>query len=268
VAAQGNSLVQLACFDVDKPDLIDLVKIEDKITEEIVASLPVVDISKCRYCGVCSGFCPQKAIQFNRYVPYVTLIVSRCSACGNCLKECTRNGIQMNEKSSGKIIQGKLGENYFIAGYQDKSSDFQKPLLSAMFQKLVANATVICDFGPGVECMEVADFSEINFGIVVVNQSIDWEKNTDFMIEMAQKNLSSFGIIFNNLVKNSEFEKEIKTYCIGNDIPFLGVIPFDENLSHNSSENSFGQSETLNSVFSEIWMNTTEAHKAAFNYKK
>lgn len=268
MAAQGNSLVQLACFDVDKPDLIDLVKIEDKITEEILASLPVVDISKCRYCGVCSGFCPQKAIQFNRYVPSVTLIVSRCSACGNCLKECTRNGIQLSEKSSGKILQGKLGENYFMAGFQEKSSDFQKPLLSAMLQKLMANATVICDFGPGAESLEGADFSEIDFGIVVVNQSADWGKNTDLMTKMVQKKLPYTGIILNKLENNSEFENEIKVFCMSHNIPLLGVIPLSESFNQISSKTTTNQSDTLNSVYSGIWMNLTEVLKETFSQKK
>jgi MinD superfamily P-loop ATPase len=250
---QSHSPVQLACFDVEKPDLIALPDPEKLISEAIYAPLPVIDISKCRYCGVCSGYCPEKAIQFNRFVPSVTLIVSRCFACGNCMKNCSRNGIKMQEKLSGKILQGRMNDHYFIAGQLTETSEFKIPLISALINRLNPETTVICDFEPGTGSSVSLGIAEMDVAAIVLNPGPGWEQNLDLMLAMVEKIGIPAGVILNKVKHESAFAGKVKAFCASHSLPLLGIIPFDKSLENGLDYTITFKPENVKKVFTEIW---------------
>jgi len=220
--------------------------------EEIYAPGPVIDISKCRYCGVCSGYCPEKAIQFNRYVPSVTLIVSMCFGCGNCIKGCDHKGISMQNKLSGKILQGRLNQNYFIAGELAKGSEFKKPLLIALNERLLEDAIVICDFAPGIGSSVSVGLSNMDLAIVVLQPEYDWEQNLTLMLNTLDKSSIPFGVIINKVKNETELVKDIKAYFLNQSIPLSGIIPFTIILEDSSDFTDTGK-DIFPHTFSEIW---------------
>lgn len=194
-------------------------------TEEIFAPLPVVDISKCRYCSVCSQHCPEKAIQFNRFVPSVTLIVSRCVACGKCMRYCTRNGIRMQEKLSGTIKQSHNWEHSFIAGQLPGSGDFQMPLIKAMIERLSSASVILCDSGPGTGSQVRAGVSAMDAALLVIEPLMGWETELDMLLDFLEEFNIPAGIILNRVNLNLPVIDEIKLYCIKHAVPFLGAVP-------------------------------------------
>ena len=245
--------IQLAGFDVEKPDLINLVKIESVTTEEIFASQPVIEVSKCRYCGVCSGFCVEKAIQFNRFVPSVTLIVSRCFACGNCQKSCTRNGIRMKEKHVGKIVQGSLGKHQFIAGELDAESEFQIPLIKALLERLKPETICICDFGPGRDLPVRIALKEMDVAVIVLQNKPDWKLHLDAMLVLTKENNIITGLIINKVEGGSSFSEKVKAYCDRSGVHFLGIVPYLARLENSTDFDENHGSEISKKPISEIW---------------
>ncbi|MEI6059329.1 MAG: 4Fe-4S dicluster domain-containing protein [Bacteroidota bacterium] len=222
-------------------------------TEEIVAPLPVIDVSKCRYCGVCAGFCPQKAIQFNRFIPSVTLVVSRCYACGNCLKGCSRNGIKLRDKICGTILKGSLGKHSFIAGCLDDTSGFEIPLINALLERLNPDLTVVCDFGPGTGSPVEAGLAGMDIALLVAQPGPGWETDMDLLLELIQKSHVDAGLILNKVIPGSEIIDDIRVYCTNHSFPLLGIIPFDKNLEDDSDFHTFANRGTTMQGFSEIW---------------
>jgi MinD superfamily P-loop ATPase len=254
----GCGPVQLADFDIEKPDLLLKAKDIEFLTEEIFAQLPAVDISNCRYCSVCSEHCPEKAIQFNRFVPSVTLIVSRCVACGKCRTYCTRNGIRMQEKLSGIIKQSHNREHSFIAGQLPGCGDFQMPLVKAMIERLSAYSTILCDFGPGTGSQVRAGVSAMDAALLVIGPGMGWEADLDILLDLLEKLNIPAGIILNRVNLKSSVIEEIKLYCTKHAVPFLGAVP---NIDLQEGNETFSwkiEADDLLTELSQIWSNILE----------
>lgn len=259
-AVCGNPDVQLAGFDIEKPDLISLVELESETTEEIYAPQPVIEVTKCRFCGICSGNCIQKAIQFNRFVPSVTLIVSRCFACGNCQKACNRDGMQMKEKHVGKIIQSSLGQHQIIAGELDLESEFKIPLIKALLKRLNPEAICICDFEPGSDMAVKVALEEMDVAVIVLQNMPDWKQNLDDMLVLTNKNQTITGLIINKAEGGSAFSENVKAYCDTSSVHFLGIVPYLARLENSMDFNENHGSEIPNQPISEIWNAITKLH--------
>ena len=237
-----------------------MLEIESLTTEEIYANQPFLEVSKCRFCGVCSGYCVNKAIQFNRFVPSVTMIVSRCCACGNCKKACNRNGIQMKEKHVGKIVQGKSGHHQFIAGELDPESEFQVPLIKAILERLNPEAICICDFGPGTNLPVRLALEEMDAAIIVVHNEPDWKLHLDAMIALTKKCKTINGLVVNKSEENSNFSNEVAEYCKQISFPVWGIFPdFGTLESYKNSINNDKLGFALLPV-SKLWDTVTQSH--------
>jgi MinD superfamily P-loop ATPase len=262
-AAQKSSNIgiQLADFDVHKPDLLAFFGDQIVSSQEIYAPFPVIDVSKCRYCGVCSDFCTEKAIQFSRYVPSVTLIVSRCYACGNCLKACTRNGIRMKNKLSGKIWLGRADGNCFVAASAESSTEFHLPLIKALLQNLETEAAVVCDFGPGNDSLVRAGLGGMDVAVLVLKKNPDWKSGLEKMSELISKAGIPAGLILNFENEDKSYIAEIKAFCSNRNIPLIGLIPVLGNPEREAFLISDESKKELALEFSGIWNRIIELAK-------
>ena len=241
---------------------------EELTSEDIYAPQPVIDNSKCRYCGVCSGYCPEKAIQFNRFIPSVTLIVSRCFACGNCIKGCDRNGIQMQDKLAGKLLKGRFGPHFFIAGKLEEKSDFKMPLLKAILNTLDPEAVAVCDFEPGADTPVSFCLEKMDIACILVQPDPDWERNLDKMLELVEKAKIPAGVILNKIKPETTFGAEVKAFCINHSIPLLGIIPYEKSIEDTDFFNKTDNPENAKYAFPEIWENLLKRFPSLFQIQK
>jgi len=240
-----------------------MVEPEELTTEAIYAPQPVIDNSNCRYCGICSGYCPEKAIQFNRFIPSVTLIVSRCCACGYCIKSCNRNGIQMKEKLAGRIWKGSFGQHLFIAGKLEEKSDFKMPLLKAMLNAIDAKVVAVCDFEPGCETSVSFCLEKMDIACILVQPDEDWERKCNTMIKQVEIAGIPAGIILNKINAGAAFVSDVKAFCANHSIPLLGIIPYDKGIE-NTNYPIIYNSEDTKQAFLTIWENLPVKFPALF----
>jgi len=252
-------MIQLAGFDVLKPDLMNCVDLENVSVEVFYALQPKIDFSKCRYCGSCLRSCPEKAIQLNRYVPSVTLIVSLCIGCGECTKGCDRRGISMQQKLTGQIVKGRLNQHLFISGELDEKSEFQIPLVNALIERLNTEATVICDFGPGTGNSVTAGLKAMDFAAIITNQEENWADHLTEILAITKKNDISTGVILNQIKNRKLFEKEVQSYCNSNSISYLGQVPFQYDVANKTALSKNSESAYSDKVFAAIWSRITES---------
>lgn len=235
----GYAPAQLVCFDIDQPDLLDYFENKPLTSEEIFANQPVTDLVKCNYCGQCSSYCPEKAIQFNRFVPSVNLIVSRCAACSICVGACGAKGRKMKKRFAGKVLQAQFGRNSFIAGQSNKESEFNVPLVNALLARLRPDSTVICDFGPGNGTSVSKGLVKMDIAAIVVQPDSDWKKNLELMLNMVEKSNAAYGIILNNVKQENSFISEVQSYCSSLSIPLFGTVNYDKNLESDTKSGIF-----------------------------
>lgn len=251
----GHKPVLLADFDIEKPDLISMADGSELKTEKIYGSLPVIDISHCRYCGICAGYCSENAIRFNRYVPSVSLVVSRCISCGNCLKACTRNGIRLLQKHSGNIVEGQIDGIPLIAGQLQEYSQFHKPLFKALLDRIKPEPAVICDFAPGNDIHVSEGLQGMDIALIVVEPESEWEKKLEAMLNMVNMAEIPSAVVLNKVSDKHAIIEDIKAYCATHVIPLPGIIPLIVDHNNISGNHSFGNNSE---VFSDIWKNLSE----------
>ena len=254
-ALNGHNPVLLADFDIEKPDLIKMADESGLKTEKIFGTLPVIDLSHCRYCGICAGYCSETAIRFNRYVPSVSLIVSRCISCGNCLKACTRNGISMLQKFAGNILEGRIKGIPLIAGQLQECGQFHKPLIKALLDRIELDATVICDFGPGNDSVICDGLQGMDIAILVIEPEAEWETKLAVMLNLLNTAGIPSAAVLNKVSDKHAIVEDIKAYCATHVIPLPGIIPLIADYSPCVANHS---GSVGSEVFSETWKNVAE----------
>jgi MinD superfamily P-loop ATPase len=224
-------------------------------TEKIYGTLPVIDLSHCRYCGICAGYCSETAIRFNRYVPSVSLVVARCISCGICLKACTRNGIKMLQKLSGNIVEGQIDGIPLIAGQLQEFGQFHKPLIKALLERIEPDATVICDFAPGYDGVISAGLQGMDLAILVMEPEAEWQTKLAVMLNLVKNEGIASAVILNKVSDKHAIVEDIKAYCETHVIPLPGIIPLI--ADHNPGSGNYSGGINPDS-FSDAWKNITE----------
>jgi MinD superfamily P-loop ATPase len=226
--SQGSTPVMLAGFDITKPDLLEFLN-EAKLEAELVnAAHPNVDSFKCKYCGICYSYCPEKAIQFNRYIPSVTLIVARCSACGNCMKVCSRKAISTKIKNAGRIYHASLPGRNFIVGALSDNSEYKVPVIQALLDKSDIEGIVICDFGPGDDAAIRIGLTGMDFILSIISPEDSLEQTLENLATLTKSKVGSTGVILNHNQKNINFLQQTQSLCDQFEIPLIGIIPYND----------------------------------------
>gem|GEM_PF-930494 len=65
---------------------------------------PVVDTSKCTFCGICAGVCPTGAIEFEE-AGILRINVSKCISCQHCIKLCPDNAMVQGESEEPRVLE-------------------------------------------------------------------------------------------------------------------------------------------------------------------
>jgi MinD superfamily P-loop ATPase len=242
----------LACFDIDKPDMLGLLNNVELKKEAIFAPHPVVDSSRCKFCGECSKYCPEKAIQFSRYIPSVTLIVSRCSACGNCIKRCQRSAIKVKEKISGTFYQGQMNDQHFIIGTLNENSENKVPLIQVLLERIEFDGTVICDFGPGDDISIKTGLSGMNAAVIVITEADNWKTDLEKTLALVGDYSFVSGVVINKNANNDDFIGLVTKVCNTFAVPLIGVIPYNLDYQVDPSFFNLERSQKPYNVFQQV----------------
>ena len=97
-------------YDTRTPEKADVkVRVEGlKIAEGLSLGVklrhPVVDESKCVFCGVCAGVCPTGAIEFEE-AGVLRIKTSMCIACGHCIELCPEKAMEAVEDDGIRVLE-------------------------------------------------------------------------------------------------------------------------------------------------------------------
>ncbi len=198
--------------------------------EHFFSSIPSVNVAKCSYCGACSAYCAEKALQFNRFVPSVTVIVSLCCGCGKCSHYCSRKGIKMKEIHSGTIRHANIGKHSFISGSLAGLDVPGIPLICELKKRLNPQASVICDFGPGTDALIERGLEGMDIGVIIVIPGAEWEANLNTMLNMVHSKNLAAAVLMNKISADNQFVDMVSSFCTLNAIPLLGIVNFTKNI--------------------------------------
>ena len=91
----------------------------------------------------------------------------------------------------------------------------------------------LIDCPPGTACTTVAAVEESDFAVVVTEPSPFGLSDMKLVIKLLRDMKIPFGVVIN---KAEESEKEVKDYCLSENIEILGEIPFSRKIAENYSK--------------------------------
>jgi MinD superfamily P-loop ATPase len=197
-----------------------------------------IDLDLCSGCGTCETVCRYDAIQDGgeaEYTPVVDPIA--CEGCGACVYQCPEEAIHMEELIAGEWYhsQSRYGPLFHANLHPAQENSGKLVTLVKQQAKQMAedeNASlVLVDGPPGIGCPVISAVSGADLALVVVEPSVAGVHD----MQRALKTIFHFEVqalvCINKADLFPEGTKEIETFCLEENIPLVGKIPFDQSVT-------------------------------------
>lgn len=225
----ANSKAYADC-DVDAPNLHLIMNHTKEPQVKDYFGLPkaTIDPEKCTKCDLCRQHCQFNAINFDDIyeVNYYS-----CEGCGVCKFVCPSDAVTLSPNKAGDLMLYKEEGDVFSTAQLKMGNGTSGLLVTEVKKQLKEFAPpvdlAIIDGSPGIGCPVIASITGVDMVLIVAEPSISGIQDMGRIVATAQQFGIKIGISINKHDTNIEKTQEIKDYCKSNELPFLGVIPYD-----------------------------------------
>jgi len=230
--ALSLSGVQFLDCDVEEPNAHIFLKPEFKERIPATIPVPVVDESKCDYCGRCREVCAYNAIVVfpsdKERRGGVLIFPHLCHGCGGCSLLCPQEAISEENKEIGIVEIGNCGDMQFVHGRLTIGEIMSPPLIKQVKNYIDRSRTVIIDAPPGTSCPVIATVKGSDFCILVTEPTPFGLNDLILAVEVLEKLKIPFGVVIN---RSDIGDRKVDDYCKIKKIPILMRIPFDKEIA-------------------------------------
>lgn len=214
-------------LDVEEPNLHLFLRPDIEESAAAWLEVPVVDESKCTFCGACSEFCQFKAISVMG-----TLILAfpeMCHGCGGCIALCPEKALSPGKRELGEISMGDANGTKFLMGRLRVGEAMSPPFMRQVKSRLkdlitMHSCDAIIDAPPGVSCPAVNAVIDSDV-IVLVTEPTPFGFH-DFRLAMDA--FSPLGKPMGAVINRAGIgNDEVYRFCSKEGIPVLAEIPFN-----------------------------------------
>ena len=231
LAAVSPASFYIDC-DVEEPNGHHFFKPQDIKTEKVNVKIPQVDQELCNGCRVCVDFC-----RFNALVYVIDKLIvfnEICHSCGGCRLLCRKKAISEIDKEIGVVQSGKSENVRVLTGILKPGEPSGVPIIKKLLQdEGQENEDVFIDCPPGSACVVMESIKDADYCILVAEPTIFGVHNLDMVYELVRIFHIPYGVVLNKCLE--EEENPAEDYCLKNNIPILGKIPFDIELGRLNS---------------------------------
>lgn len=211
--------------DVEEPNSRNFLEADIQELEPVNIPLPVIDVERCTFCGICSRTCRYGALAVLK--EQVMVFPELCNGCGACSLSCPEKAISYTSRRMGGIHGGYHDDLEFIEGRLDIGQAKAVPVIEAAKAHIDRDVSII-DSPPGSSCpvLEAARGSDI---IVLVSEPTRFGMHD---LRMVVDSLSILEIPMVIIINKVGIGKvDIRGFADVKNIPVIAEIPFDRNLS-------------------------------------
>jgi len=218
--------VQLLDCDVEEPN--DHIFLKPKIiqTEKVSVLVPVINETKCDYCGKCADVCEFNAIVIAKQKSLI--FPQLCHSCGGCVLLCPKKAIFEKEREVGKIEIGQAAGIELVTGILNVGEAKPIPLIAAVKKKIKKTKTVIIDASPGTSCPVVEAVKGSDYCILVTESTPFGWSDLKLAANVLARMKIPAGVVIN---KYDRSYTNVEDFCKQRKIPVLLRIPEERKIA-------------------------------------
>lgn len=218
-------------LDVEEPNLHLFLRPSEEGREAAHLEIPVLDESRCTYCGACSELCQFKAISVMGTL--VLTFPEMCHGCGGCLAICPEQALSPGQRDLGEISWGRAGDAQFLMGRlrvgEAMSPPFMRLVKAKLAEMLAASpGDAILDAPPGVSCPAVNAVIDSDV-ILLVTEPTPFGF---YDFQLAWEAFAPLGKPMGTVVNRAGVgNQDLYGFCRDKGLPILAEIPFDRAIA-------------------------------------
>jgi MinD superfamily P-loop ATPase len=258
LATVWDGAVLAVDLDVEEPNLHLFLNPSIEGTAMAHMTVPMVDQTKCTFCGACADLCQFKAVTVMGQL--ILTFPEMCHGCGGCLAICPEKALSPGQRELGEISWGRTVRAGFLHGRLRIGEAMSPPLMRQVKARLeemlaVTGGDAIIDAPPGVSCPAVNAVIDSDVILLVTEPTpfgvydfqLAWEAFTPLGKPM--------GAVINRAGLGND---AIYRFCREQGLPILAEIPYDRAIAEAYSrgeiiaELSSGLKETFVSLLRKI----------------
>ena len=228
--------------DVEEPNGHLYLKPKEVVSEEVSVLVPRSDPDKCDGCRECIEFCRFNAMVYT--LDRVKVFNEMCHSCGGCAVICPQEAITEHPRAIGRVESGISGDVHVRTGVLDVGEVAGLPIIARLLQNpsVSEEDLTFIDCPPGSSCSVMESIKDADFCVLVTEPTIFGAHNLDVVVELSRAFNKPFVVILNKDIEGEANPSE--EYCSERNIPVLGRIPFDRELSDITSEARIASEES------------------------
>ncbi len=231
---QAFSVTLVDC-DAEEPNDMVFLKGDLVGVEEVMQKVPVIDESKCTFCGKCHEYCAYNAIFLLPPFKMIKVIEDLCHGCGACSVACEFDAVSEKNVSLGSVSHFSIDKQLSTALEARMKVGFFSPVnvIKAAIKKAGNEGIVIMDAPPGTSCPFIHTVAKADFVILVTEPTPFGLSDLKQSIETLKTMSKKYGVIINRAGMG---DQGVYEYLKEERIPLLMEIPFDKSIAMHYSK--------------------------------
>lgn len=231
LASVAKEATYIDC-DVEEPNGNLFFNPTKELEKLVTVKKPVVDDALCDGCHACVDFCAFNALALigNRLMIFDEI----CHSCGGCIHVCPQKALSEQDRAVGEMSIGRSDSVRSISGSMNIGESSGVPIIEELLKHKGEDLTII-DAPPGSSCLVTESVRLADFCILIAEPTTFGAHNLAMVHELVSLLGKPYAVVLNKVMEGKNPAEE---FCIKNNIPIIGRIPFDKKLG---SLNSVGK---------------------------
>lgn len=218
--------------DVDASNLPILLKGSRSSEKRFIGGKKaLIDANDCIHCDLCVQNC-----HFNAITKDHQIIPAACEGCGFCEILCPEKAISMHDAETGYVFlsespRGPVSHAYLHIGEENSGklvSQVRDQSYSVSHNRKLKQ--ILGDGPPGTGCPVIAATTGADLAIIVTEPGMSAIHDMKRAVRLTKHFQLKTVVVINKADMNSEQKELIYEFCLKENIPVIGEIPFDEKV--------------------------------------